>query len=37
MGAEQQADELQAEELAFETYYERLMMEKYLDKESDDE
>ena len=29
MGPEQQADELQAEELAFESYREKMLIEKY--------
>ena len=29
MGTQQQDDELQAEEIAFESYYEQKMLEKY--------
>jgi hypothetical protein len=34
MGTEQQANELQAEELILDAYMEELFIRKYLDKES---
>jgi hypothetical protein len=35
MGIEQQTHELQAEELALDSYMEELFIKKYLDKESE--